>query len=372
MKEKLSSFLSDFSLVVVVCLAVLIGYWHYSSEPELEIPPIDPEKEIAAFHSAIFANCRNVDFKNLEDLASEFNFDQNKAYPSYDFAILNNQAGQFETDIGHQLDEAKLYFQESINDRADGFFISEETANILKNININNALFIDPEKQTYQALTEHYFSYTIKKCRYQDVTEIQNQNRFEFPKDLAFLIQSKELLETPDISISEISLGSTIGGSGTVLSIDRCQDKGHIFKECTKIGILNGDGINFILTPTMSVSELAKLSVGDLASFDHCILTEINQSRGIAGYQFADYFDDLSKTTQESIAIGIEAAESEASDDINSSLTTLGISSLNHVIKNIKVMPDYIPAITCETTQDNLAFLTPPPVDTSTDEAAAQ
>ena len=68
MKEKLSSFLSDFSLVVVVCLAVLIGYWHYSTEPEPEIPPIDPEKEIATFHSAIFANCRNVDFKNLEEV----------------------------------------------------------------------------------------------------------------------------------------------------------------------------------------------------------------------------------------------------------------------------------------------------------------
>lgn len=367
MKEKLSALLSDFSLVVVVALAILIGYWQYSSEPKPEIPPIDPEKEVPGFHTAIFANCRNVDFKSLEDLAKGFDFDHSTAYASYDFAIVNHQSGRFEEDIEDQLTEAKLYFQESLNDQAAGFFTSEEKAKTLNGIDINKVLFINAEEKTYQALTEHYFSYTIKQCRYEDVTDIQKENRFAFPSDLAFLIQSKDLLETPDISISEISLGSTIGGSGTVISIDRCQQDGHIFAECSQIGVLNGDGITIVLTPKMSVTELAKLSIGDLASFDHCILTEINQSRGIAGYQFADYFNELSKTTQDSIAIGIEAAETEAADDINSSLTTLGISSLGHVIKNIKVMPDYIPSITCETTKDNVAFLTPPPVDTTSD-----
>lgn len=368
MKEKLSSLLADFSLVAVVCVVVGIGYWRYSAEPEPDIPPIDPQKQVIPFHSAVFAQCRNLNFKNLEDLGKSFDFNQSAAYDSYDFAIQSNQPGQFEAGIGEKLDQAKRYFQESITDQAKGFFTSEDTATALNNIDVNAVLFINAEEKTYQALTEHYFSYTIKQCRYQDVTNSQKENRFAFPEDLAFLVASKDLLAVPDISVSEISLGATIGGSGTVVSIDRCQEAGHIFAECTKIGILNGDGINMILTPKMSVSELATFSLGDLASFDHCILTEINHSRGVAGYQFADYFDDLSKTTQESIAIGIEAAENEAADDINSSLTTLGISSLNHVLKNMRLMPDYIPAITCETTQDNLAFLTPPPVDTAADD----
>ena len=370
MKEKLSSLLSDFSLVVVVCLAVIIGYWRYSYEPAPDIPPVDPKKEVATVHSAVFASCQNIDFKNLEDLVKPFHFDKDATYSSYGFTIVDNQPGRFEALISDQVDQERLYYQESISEKANGFFTSEDTATTLTQIDIDKVLFINPQDQVYQELSENYFSYTIRQCRYQDVTEAQKQNRFDFPKDLAFLIDSKDLLEAPNLSISEISLGSTINGAGTVVSIDRCQEDGHIFRECTNISILNGDGISMILTPKLSVTELAKLSIGDLASFDHCILTEINHSRGIAGYQFADYFEDLSQTAQESIVIGIDAAETEASDDINSSLTTLGISSLNYAIKNLKLMPDYIPAITCETTLDNMAFRTPPPIDTTSGEVA--
>ena len=152
----------------------------------------------------------------------------------------------------------------------------------------------------------------------------------------------------------DIFYGSIIKGIGTIYSVESCKIKGFININCSQIALTSEEGVIIILTKNLSLKEKYNFKIGSNINFSDCILTEIQNSRGVAGYEFKNYFKNLGTSVRESIIEGLEIARSSNDFDLGYTDAIYGISS--KLIENLS-LPKYVNSITCETNLKNLQLI---------------
>ena len=216
---------------------------------------------------------------------------------------------------------------------------------------LQNLFFVDRKESIYSNFSDNiFYGPTFELCKFHDLSNLNSSFKLNFPKDFPFIIYETEKIEYP-IGSDQVLFGSVIEGQGTVYGIENCKVKGFIFNNCSQIALAYEEGVIFILTEKLSLKEKYKFKIGTNIFFDSCVLTEIQNPRGMAGYEFQKYFKGLGDDVRKSVVEGIDAGRNSRDLDAGISDTIYSFSS--KLIDGF-TLPKYVNSVTCETSLDRL------------------
>ena len=222
---------------------------------------------------------------------------------------------------------------------------------LFNNSQLENIFFVDKENSIYSNFSDNFLSgSSFELCKMYDLTNINKNFILKFPEDFLFVIQETKKIKYP-VETGDIFYGSLIEGFGTIFGIENCKEKGFINNNCSQIALTFEEGAIIIITEKLSLKEKRQFKIGANVNFNNCILTEIQNPRGMAGYEFHQYFKDMGKDVRKSVLEGIEAGRNSRDFDLG---ITDSIYSFSSKFIDALSLPKYVDSISCETSIKNL------------------
>lgn len=286
----------------------------------------------------------NQNVKELKNkLLSQNNYDE--VFVSYD--PIGKKLEQIESRLFKISEEFQSKFSKELNDNKLNELLSD-------NSELGNMFFVDEKESIYSSFSDNFFfGPSFKLCKFHDLSSLNSSLILNFPKDFPFIIYETEKIQYP-VESDQVLYGTVIEGQGTVYGIENCKTEGFIYNNCSQIALGYEEGVIFILTQKLSLKEKYKFKIGSNISFNSCILTEIQNPRGMAGYEFQNYFKSLGDDVRQSVVEGIDAGRN--SRDPNLVITDSLFSFSGKLLDSIS-LPKYVNSVTCETMLKKLKLI---------------
>ena len=154
------------------------------------------------------------------------------------------------------------------------------------------------------------------------------------------------------ILTDEIILGSSIKGNGTIFAVKACDVPGSIKSDCSVVALTTGSIVALLLTDKLNARKRLMMKVGSNISFSNCVLTEIQNHRGLAGTQYSSYFKGMASGLQDAVVEGVEAGR--GSQNVVFGVLDSAFSFTKKLVQGFS-LPDYVSSVTCELDFENIA-----------------
>ena len=286
----------------------------------------------------------NQNIKKLKlKLLSENNYDE--VFVSYE--SIEKKLEQIDAELFKNSAEFHNKFSKELNKNKLNELLSD-------NSKLQYLFFVDMKESIYSNFSDNFFfGPSFKLCKFHDLSNLNSSLVLKFPKDFPFIIYETKKIEYP-VESDQVLYGTIIEGQGTVYGIENCKTKGFIYNNCSQIALVYDEGVIFILTQKLTLKEKYKFKIGSNINFNSCILTEIQNPRGMAGYEFQKYFKNLGDDVRQSVVEGIGTARN--SMDPNLVITDSLFSISGKLLDSIS-LPKYVNSVTCETTLKKLNLI---------------
>ena len=172
----------------------------------------------------------------------------------------------------------------------------------------------------------------------------------DLPEQLELLSRQLELLSR---QLDDVILGANINGTGLIISNQNCKYPGKIWVSCTKIPVLSSGGLVVILTDKLDIKKRHELKAGKKVNFSNCILTEVQNARGIGEDKYSTFISDMGNSLRQSLIKGLEAGRDSQSLPIALKDTAFGLTISLLKGEGLSVP---IKTITCEIDQSDLVI----------------
>jgi len=311
----------------------------------LNIPKIDYQRS----HSLIYLDCKENEFLDFLTFVQNNSLDKQKTYLQFfDHVLSNNPKSKFDPMVRENLEELKNYLDKEINLfklSLDLFGDKDENLSLLNNLEFEEFIFVNSNE--FAMFEIGLVFYTYKNCLYTDISNQQALLEYSIPKDFKFLTNTIGINDNNSFQIDETAIGSRLTGSGTIVDLGKCEENGHINNDCYRLSVLNNTSLINILTKNLNINDQLKFKSGTNIRYYHCILSEVDNPRGIAGYQWESFIEQSSPAVMEAIANGLSTLA------VTGDTTTAGLSAGSELLSKIQ-MPEYVYSLTCEI---NLSYI---------------
>jgi hypothetical protein len=213
------------------------------------------EDKFKKSHSLIYMSCQGKEFADFLSFAKDKTLDIKKS--SLLFIQENNPRDIktiFQNIVNENIPELIDYYEKEIAVKQqawDIFGTKDRDLMHLKSLSINDMVFASSD--TFGMFDIGVLLYEYKECTYEDISEEQSKLTYKIPSDFKFLIDTTNIEETAFYQSDEIPIGSLLFGEGTIVDLNRCQENGHINKNCYRMSVLNGDTLVSILTKPLTL-----------------------------------------------------------------------------------------------------------------------
>ena len=153
--------------------------------------------------------------------------------------------------------------------------------------------------------------------------------------------------------LDDVILGANINGTGLIISNQNCKYPGKIWVSCTKIPVLSDGGLVVILTDKLDIKQRHELKAGKKVNFSNCILTEVQNARGIGEDKYSTFISDMGNSLRQSLIKGLEVGRNSQSLPIALKDTAFGLTISLLKGEDLSVP---IKTITCEIDQSDLVI----------------
>ena len=335
-----------FGIIVVV---TTISYLYVNYFPKLLLDEsnqkdtISTEDKFKKKHSLLYMSCQGKEFADFLSFAKDKTLDIKKS--SLLFIQENNQ-NNIKTILHNMVYENKPelidYYEKEIAVKKqawDIFGTKDKDLMHLKSLSINDLVFATSDN--FGVFDIGVLLYEYKQCSYEDISEEQSKLKYKIPSDFEFLIDTTNIEKTAFYQSDEIPIGSLLFGEGTIVDLDRCEEDGHINKNCYRMSVLNAETLVTILTKTLNIKQQMKYKPGTNISYSNCVLTEVDNPRGVAGSQWNYFIEDMSPEINKAIESGVSTYT--LTGDYASGAVAFAMQLLSKIDK-----PKYVYSLTCE------------------------
>ena len=236
----------------------------------------------------------------------------------------------------------------------------------------NNSFFafLNEENLVYVMLCSYNFhskfNYDFELNSSVDFDFILDENPIEKPVWNAPIFISWLFLDSPELlsdeeslgelvslrrQLDDVILGANINGTGLIISNQNCKYPGKIWVSCTQIPVLSEGGLVVILTDKLDIKRRHELKAGKKVNFSNCILTEVQNARGIGKDKYSTFISDITGSLRQSLIQGLEAGRDSQSLPLALTDTAFGltISLLQGEVLSVPIK-----TITCEIDHSDL------------------
>lgn len=310
------------------------------------------EDKFKKSHSLIYMSCQGKEFADFLSFAKDKTLDIKKSFLLF---IQENNPRDiktiFQNIVNENIPELIDYYEKEIAVKQqawDIFGTKDRDLMHLKSLSINDMVFASSD--TFGMFDIGVLLYEYKECTYEDISEEQSKLTYKIPSDFKFLIDTTNIEETAFYQSDEIPIGSLLFGEGTIVDLNRCQENGHINKNCYRMSVLNGDTLVSILTKPLNIKQQMKYKPGTNINYSNCVLTEVDNPRGVAGTQWNDFIEDMSPEINKAVESGVSTYT--LTGDYASGAIAFGMQLLSKIDK-----PKYVYSLTCEINEKYIDIL---------------
>lgn len=333
------------TIIVLTTISYLyVNYFPKQRLDESHIKDTTPtEDKFKKSHSLLYMSCNSKEFSDFLSFSKDNTLDIKKS--TLLFIKENNQNNIktiLENMVYENIPELIDYYKKEIAGKQqawDFFGTKDKDLMHLKSLSINDLVFATSDN--FGVFDIGVFLYEYKQCTYEDISEEQSKLKYKIPSDFEFIINTINIEKTAFYQSDEITIGSLLFGEGTIVDLDRCEENGHINKNCYRMSVLNGDTLVTILTKTLNIKQQMKYKPGTNISYSNCILTEVDNPRGVAGTQWNDFIENMSPEINKAVESGVSTYT--LTGDYASGAVAFSMQLLSKIDK-----PKYVFSLTCE------------------------